>query len=403
MGLQKLNKIKLSSTVVGVMLLFLSNSLFAQEATKAADTTSIFKSVTFYGLMFLLVCLFIAIVGASLKIFDLSKKARGLKDSGVNWNKLMASMFIVALVVGLYGVYWEYAHHGAQILPEAASVHGIEYDMMFKVTMIITTFVFIVTHIMLFVFSYQYQHKDNHKAYYYPHNNTLEFAWTIVPAVVLTVLVVMGFLLWRKIFHNPAKNPIVVEVTAEQFLWTIRYPGKDGKIGEKNYKLISPNNVIGINFQDQTALDDTNPDEMVLPVNKPVRLVLGAKDVIHSFYAPHFRVQMNCVPGMPTYFEFTPNKTTEEMRKIMNNPKFDFLFYCSKICGGGHYNMQKKIRIVSEAEYQKWLTEQPLFLSDENRKEFHLPMNAAPTPTEAPATDSTKTAMLNTVSKVAVN
>jgi cytochrome c oxidase subunit 2 len=111
---------------------------------------------------------------------------------------------------------------------------------------------------------------------------------------------------------------------------------------------------------------------MYLPVNRAVRLNIQAQDVIHSVYMPHFRVQLNAVPGLPTYFKFTPTITTAQMRTRLDDPKFEYLVYCNKICGGGHYNMQKVVRVVSEAEYQTWLSHQKPYLTDGLRKELHF-------------------------------
>ena len=115
------------------------------------------------------------------------------------------------------------------------------------------------------------------------------------------------------------------------------------------------NNILGVDFKDRNSFDDLKADTLVLPVNKSIRLNIHAQDVIHSVYMPHFRVQMNAVPGLPTFFKFTPTITTAEMRNRLDDPKFEYLLYCNKICGGGHYNMQKVVRVVTEAEYQDWL------------------------------------------------
>jgi cytochrome c oxidase subunit 2 len=324
--------------------------------------------------------LFIAIIGKAIKVYELSREAQG-KPVGINWNGVHASLFALFLVIGLYGVYWEYTVHGSMLLPAAASEHGKKIDEMFNLTLIITTIVFVATHILLFGFSYIYKYSAKRKAYYYPHNNTIEKIWTIVPALVLTVLVLMGFLTWRSIFfkvEDPNHKPLQIEVTSEQFKWSIRYPGADGIVGNKNYKLTTASNTLGIDFKDINSRDDEMADEMVLPVGKPVKLILTSKDVIHSFYMPHFRVQLNTVPGMRTIFEFTPTKTTAEMQQETNDPNFNYLFLCAKICGAGHYNMQKVVRVVSEAEYKTWIAEQKTYLNDDLRKQFNLPVAPAP-------------------------
>jgi cytochrome c oxidase subunit 2 len=215
---------------------------------------------------------------------------------------------------------------------------------------------------------------------------------------VLTLLVLKGFLTWRSIFYkaeDPNNRPISIEVTSSQFLWDIRYPGPDGIVGKKNYKLITAINSLGIDFNDKNSLDDLIGEEIVLPVNKPVRFILTSKDVIHSFYMPHFRVQLNTVPGMTSYFEFTPTITTDEMRSKLNDPKFNYILLCAKICGANHFNMQKNVRVVSEEEYKAWLAEQTPYLTNDLRKAFNLPVpveEAAPATEEAPAADTTATA-----------
>ncbi|WP_461788457.1 cytochrome c oxidase subunit II [Pedobacter sp.] len=402
MSLRKLIVNKTMAALAVLFTVFYSGTAFAQDAaatatTKPVDMGKVHQSALFYVLLFLLLCLFIAIVGKALRVYELTRETQG-KPEGINWNTVNAVIFALFLVVGLYGVYWEYTVHGTMIshMHESASEHGHRIDEMFKLTLIITTIVFVLTHIILFAFAYVYRASNKRKAYYYPHNNTIEKIWTIVPALVLTLLVLKGFLTWRSIFYkaeDPKNRPISIEVTSSQFVWDIRYPGPDAVVGKKNYKLITAINGLGVDFNDKNSLDDLIADEIVLPVNKPVRFILTSKDVIHSFYMPHFRVQLNTVPGMTSYFEFTPTITTDEMRTKLNDPKFNYLLLCAKICGANHYNMQKNVRVVSEQEYKEWLTKQTPYLTNDLRKEFKLPIpvEAAPAATEAPA-DSTATA-----------
>ncbi|RYF20041.1 MAG: cytochrome c oxidase subunit II [Flavobacteriales bacterium] len=393
MSLRKIISNKTMSAFAVILSVFASTSVFAQEAAATAkpiDMGPIYKSTLFYVLLFLLLCLFIAIVGKALRVYELTRETQG-KPEGINWDTVNGVLFAIFLVVGLYGVYWEYTVHGEMILPEAASEHGKRIDEMFNLTLIITTIVFILTHIVLFAFAYFYKSSGNRKAYYYPHNNSLERIWTIVPALVLTVLVLMGFLTWRSIFYkieDPNNKPLSIEVTSSQFQWDIRYPGADGVVGLKNYKKITAINALGIDFSKKESLDDQVADEIVLPVNKPVRFILTSKDVLHSFYMPHFRVQLNTVPGMTSYFEFTPTITTDEMKAKTNDPSFNYLLLCAKICGSNHYNMQKPVRVVSQAEYDEWVTKQTTYLTDDLRKVFNLPVPVAPA-TPAKAADTT--------------
>jgi cytochrome c oxidase subunit 2 len=274
----------------------------------------------------------------------------------------------------LYGAYWSLTVQGSMILPESASEHGGQIDLMFWTTTAITLFVFVVTQILLFGFAFKYRGSDKRKGYYYPHNNTIEKIWTIIPAIVLTTLVVFGFFTWRKVTNTTEqKGDINIEITGHQFAWELRYPGKDGKLGSSDYQqFYSTTNYLAVNFKDRNSYDDLKADTLVLPVGKSIRLNIHAQDVIHSVYLPHFRVQMNAVPGLPTFFKFTPTITTAAMKNKLDKPDFEYLLYCNKICGGGHYNMQKVIRVVTEAEYQDWLSRQKPYLSAQMKQELHL-------------------------------
>ncbi|HUH33022.1 MAG TPA: cytochrome c oxidase subunit II [Daejeonella sp.] len=338
------------------------------------DNSATYKSAWFYVLLFFLLCVFIGIIGKILRVYELSREMQG-KHAAYDWRKIHGTLFMVALIVGLYGVYWSYDVQGRMSVTESATVHGADIDLMFYVTTIITTIVFILTHIFLFGFSFKYRGSVERKAYFYPHNNAIERIWTIVPAIVLTILVLLGFFTWRGI-TNPSeaeqKKAVLIEVRGEQFKWNIRYAGTDNQVGVSNYKLITPTNGLGIDFKDQKSWDDKLAGEIVIPVNRPTRVMIGSKDVLHSFYIPDFRVQMNAVPGMPTFFQFTPKYTTAEMREKRNNPKFDFVLLCAKICGGGHYNMQSKVTVVSEAEYAAWVAKLPLIYNDDVKKELQM-------------------------------
>jgi cytochrome c oxidase subunit 2 len=338
-----------------------------QEEAPKVDWTGI----AYYVLIFFLICLGVAIVGKILKIYDLTLKMQGKK--GIKWNTVMAVICIVFLFVGLYGAYWSFTEQGSMTLPEAASAHGVKIDEMFTVTTVLTMIVFFVTQILLFTFLFQYRHSDKRRAHFLPHNNTIEKVWTIAPAIVLTILVVFGFFTWQKIMNSEnLKDDINIDVTGHQFAWELRYPGKDGVLGPKDFRLVTGANLLGVNFKKKSSFDDLKVDTMYLPVNKSIRLNILAQDVIHSVYMPHFRVQLNAVPGLPTFFKFTPTITTAEMRTKLDDPKFEYTLYCNKICGGSHYNMQKVVRVVSEAEYQSWLSRQKPYLNDALRKELHF-------------------------------
>jgi cytochrome c oxidase subunit 2 len=258
-----------------------------------------------------------------------------------------------------------------------ASEHGSILDKMFNVTLFFTGIVFVITHILLFYFSWKYSAKKGKKALFIPHDNKLEIIWTAIPAVVMTFLVVGGLDAWNEVMADVSEDDkyLEIEATGFQFGWNLRYPGADGLIGEKNYKLISSENPLGQNWKDEKNLDDFLATELVLPVGQKVRVRITAQDVLHNFYLPHFRVKMDAIPGMPTYFVFTPSKTTEEYRQELkkypeyNVPDpadpskmlwetFEYELACAELCGRGHYSMKRPVKIVSQEEYDTWLTSQ---------------------------------------------
>ncbi len=350
-----------------------TNLLMAQDAATAdaAKPGVNWLNIGYYVLLFLLVAVSVAIVGKILKVYDLSQQIQGKK--GINWNTVMGVTCIVFLVAGGIAAGWDFTVQGAMSLPEAASKHGVKIDDMFWTTTVITFIVFVITQILLFTFLFKYRHSDKRRAYFLPHNNTIEKVWTIIPAIVLTVLVIFGFFTWQEVENSAnAKGDINIDITGHQFAWELRYAGPDGILGKKDFRLIGGNNKLGIDYKDKNSFDDLQADTLVLPVNKSIRINIFAQDVIHSVYLPHFRVQQNAVPGLPTYFKFTPTITTDEMRRKVDDPKFEYLLYCNKICGASHYNMQKVVRVVTEGEYSQWLAKQKPYLTYQLRQELKL-------------------------------
>ncbi len=375
MGLRNFLKLR-ANLLTGLIVLALcaTSPVLAQSELAPAVYSAAYKTAAYYSLLFILFCVFIVVIGKVFKLHDLNSELQG-KKSKANWNKINGALFGVFLIAGLFGTYWSYSVHGVMSHSVSASVHGDDIDSMFNVTLIITTIVFVLTHIALFGFAIKYPNSKKKKAYFYPHNNTLERWWTIVPAIVLTYLVVLGFFTWKGITEVPEdeqKKALSIEVTGQQYNWTIRYSGADNKVGARNYKKTTAANGLGIDFSDNASWDDKMADEIVIPVNQPVRFTINAKDVLHSFYMPAFRVQVNAVPGMPTHFQFTPKYTTEEMRIMKNDPKYNYLLLCAKICGSGHWNMQKNVRVVSAAEYQDWLAQQQLYYNDDVKMELQM-------------------------------
>ncbi len=282
---------------------------------------------------------------------------RGEEKAKKQTNKVNAFMLLAFLILGLIGVYYCNETLKGKILGEAASNHGKHIDTMLDITFILTGVVFLITQILLFWFAYKYQRSDKRKAYYYPHNNKLEVIWTVIPAIALTVLVGFGIFYWFKITGDAPADAMEVEITGSQFKWEFRYPGKDGVLGKKYYKNISGDNPLGQIWDDGANRDDiyVTGEAMHLVVNKPVRLVINSKDVIHDVGLAHFRMKMDAVPGTPTTMWFTPTKTSKQMAKETGQADFVYEISCDQMCGKGHTNMRGEIIVESQEEFDAWI------------------------------------------------
>ncbi len=334
----------------------------------------------------------LAILGlAFLVVFQIAKASeyvsvlKGEEKTFLQNNRINAFLFIVFLVLGLAGAYWcnELFYHKTLFVQPAASEHGEKIDTMMWLTLGITGVVFFLTQIILFYFSWKYQYTEKRKPFYYPHNNKLELLWTVVPALFLTVLVGFGLFYWFGITKAAPKESQVVEITGKQFNWLVRYPGKDGVLGRKNYRLTdaSAGNALGVDWEDGASHDDLEATEVHLVVNKPVKFVINAQDVIHDVGLVHFRLKMDAVPGIPTTIWFTPLYTTEEMKKITGNKDFVYEISCDQMCGSGHYSMRGVIIVETQEEYNAWIAEKkPQYVTVREA--------AAPAPAAAPAADS---------------
>ena len=281
------------------------------------------------------------------------------------------------------------------LMSNSASAHGPELDNLMIISMVIIFIVQTITQFLLHYFAFKYKGEKGKKALFYADNNTLEAIWTIIPVIVLAGLIIYGLFTWSAIMNvDESDDPLVVELYAQQFNWKARYAGEDNTLGLANVRLIDIDNanILGLDESDPNALDDKITTELHLPVGKPVLFKMRSQDVLHSAYMPHFRAQMNCVPGMITQFGFTPTVTTAEMRqnpdiidKVANINKirtensesiiasgqdvqyeFDYLLLCNKICGKSHYNMQMKIIVETQEEYDAWIKEQPAFKTNKN-------------------------------------
>ena len=337
------------------------------------------------ALIILLCIILITIVLVQIgKVTELTAQIKGerevLRDNS-KWNGYLSLFFLVIFMVGVFVSAWQYKNQMLGYGPhQSASEHGATLDSMFFITLVFTGIVFVLTHIALFWFAYKYRWSENRKAEFISHDNRLEIIWTAIPAIVMTFLVVRGLNAWNTVMADVGADEDVIEIeaTGQQFNWIIRYPGPDGKLGARNYKLTTATNQLGQDFTDPKNWDDVVVgQELYLPVGKKVRVRITAKDVLHNFFLPQFRVKMDAVPGLPTYFVFTPVKTTADYRNELrkyeeyNQPfdpadptgpkrweKFEYELACAELCGKGHYSMRRILKVVSQEEYDEWYRKQ---------------------------------------------
>lgn len=324
----------------------------------------------------LAVFLVVAILLLIFRVGRLIGVVRGTGDKVVTSSNNLNAIMMVVFMVGFFGLsaWYSWANFDAYD-PPVASEHGELTDKLFWRTMWITGLVFVVTNILLFWFSYKYRFRADKKALFYPHNNKLEYIWTGVPAVVLTWLVISGWMAWEGIMDEAPEDAEQVEIMGFQFAWSLRYGGMDNQVGDYDYRLTDGVNQHGVDFSDRSAFDDFNSQSLVVPKGKPVLLKIRARDVLHSVFIPHMRVKMDAVPGMPTQFWFIANKTTAEMQLEEGNPDFQYELACTEICGNGHFSMKKRVIVLEEAEYNEWKADQKSWLSKNPEYMSQVPDN----------------------------
>jgi len=267
--------------------------------------------MTSFLVLFVLVLLSIAIWQLT-KIFDLTQIGQASEDSQIatdNDNKVNGYLMFAFLVfIYLTTIFCIVNYGDLPLLNTPASQHGSQVDQLMWISLILIFFVQTITQALLHYFAFKYRGKQGQKAMYFADNNKLEFIWSSIPAVVLAVLIFYGLYAWTDImFVDKDEDAIVVELYAKQFAWEVRYSGNDNVLGKANVRYIEGVNTLGVDVADPNAQDDIVANELHLPKGKRVIFKLRSQDVLHSAYMPHFRAQMNCVPGMVTQFSFIPS------------------------------------------------------------------------------------------------
>jgi len=374
------------------------------------------------------VVLAVIAIAQIMRVYELSAKIRGKREEDIDLrtNNMNASMMLVFLLVFFGSFFYMVAKYGSGNMPEAASEIGQNIDWLFNINWLIVISVFLLTNSLLFVFAWKYSYDPKRRAHWFPHDNKLEMIWTVVPAGVLAVIIILGLMTWNEITGEPSDDAVIVEIYGKQFDWTARYSGDDNKLGFADYKLVGAfedyNNPLGVvtenhilwkikelnatiaeiygNLEEEEngervyteanickmiakaeklerirervitmhemygdsvdtyAKDDFMTKELFLVVNQEYQFILRSQDVLHSAYFPHFRAQMNCVPGQRTTLRVKPIYTTSEMRDITGNSDFNYILMCNKICGVSHSNMKMAVTVGTQEEFEAWKIEE---------------------------------------------
>lgn len=384
----------------------------------------------------LILLLGVVAVAQLMRVLELSGQLRNKKEEDISAsdNKLNANLMLVFMVLFYAGFIWLMARYGNGGLGVSASEHGVTTDWLLAINFYIIIAVFFITNTLLFYFAFKYSYKKDRKALYFPHNNKLEMLWTIVPACVLAVIIILGLKTWNEIQAASSDEAIRVELYSKQFEWVVRYSGENNKLGQSDFRLVDPaDNPVGIQtnytidttvarmtreiealqdkinrandpkvpgdviaeadkvlavnkmermqrhlrkVQDMKKMQNPELDELAnddkvikikelhLVVNKDYEFAFRSQDVIHSAYFPHFRAQINTVPGVSTRLKFKPIITTDSMRTIRGDKKFDYILLCNKICGASHSNMWLKIVVENQTQFDNWMKEQKSFLAE---------------------------------------
>ena len=362
------------------------------------------------------------------KIFDLTQVGVGSDDSQIandtdnnTQGYLMFGFLAFLYIFTIYGlIKW-----GSLVLHTPASEHGGTVDNLMNITWVLIFVVQAITQVLVHYFSFKYRGKKGQKALYLADNNKLEVIWSGIPAVVLAGLILYGLYAWTNImFVDESEDTIEIELYAQQFKWSARYSGADNVLGKANVRLIEGVNTLGVDLSDPNAQDDIVVSELHIPKGKKVHFKIRSQDVLHSAYFPHFRAQMNCVPGMVTEFAFEPIYTSDEYRAMpfmvekvkkinalreakskelvakglpaLDPYTFDYLLLCNKICGASHYNMQMKVVVDTPEDFKNWLSDKPTLVSQVKES------NASKAVDTAVETDSTKAKDTAAIAKIAM-
>ncbi|MEE2668055.1 MAG: cytochrome c oxidase subunit II [Pseudomonadota bacterium] len=237
--------------------------------------------------------------------------------------------------------------------PIASNWGGI--DATVQLTFLLTGIAFVLVLLFMIYCIVKYRYREDRRGEYQPEDKKLEMRLTVLTTIGVIALLAPGLMVWND-YVNPPEDAIPIEVMGQQWSWSFRLTGEDGILGTTDARNISPENPFGLNPKDPNGQDDIllEGDDLHLLVDKPVKVLLRSIDVLHDFYVPQFRAKMDLVPGMITYYWFTPTREGE------------FEILCAELCGVGHHVMRGLVVVDNESSYQEWISKQSTFKEFQN-------------------------------------
>ena len=260
--------------------------------------------------------------------------------------KCFTRVILISLLALVSAAHAEVRQTSVWWLPRNVNMFGHEIDFIFYLILWLTGVTAVAVFSVMIYFLVKYRARPGIPAIHSHGNNALEVIWTTIPVFIFLALAIYGNEQWTQMrLRTPPADALPVAVVGEQFGWNVRYPGPDGKLGKMVASKVGKDNPFGIDPADTEGLDDfTTYNDIVFPLNRPVRLYLGSKDVIHAFYVPEFRLYQDMVPGRVYDFVWLKAEATG-----------NFQLACNQLCGQGHYKMFGKLSVVEEADYQTWV------------------------------------------------
>jgi cytochrome c oxidase subunit 2 len=225
-----------------------------------------------------------------------------------------------------------------------------QMDDTLTITFVITGIFFVVINLLVVYMLLRFRHREGSSAAYAPENPKLERRLIVGTSIAIMALLAPGLFVYAE-YVTPPRDALEMEVVGQQWQWRFRFAGTGGKFGRSDTRLVTAANPFGLDASDPAARDNVliNGNEVHLPLNRPIKVLLRSHDVLHDFYVPQFRARMNIVPGMVTSFWFTPTKPGR------------YEIMCAQLCGVGHPNMRGHVVVEDEASFNAWLKAQPTF------------------------------------------